>query len=80
MVDFSNWLNRFKCNITYLYSVYGMTETMMCCMTPGNETALDNVGKLINNVKVKFIDEETGKPNPRGKPGEIVVKSPSVSF
>ena len=56
-----------------------MTETLLFTLTPKDKMSFDDVGILLSNTKVKFIDQETGKPNPRGKAGEIVVKSPFVS-
>ena len=57
-----------------------MTEILVVFMTPKDETSLDNVGKAIKGTQVKFIDPETGNPNPPEKPGEILIKNPYVSF
>ena len=69
----------FNLRLISFYVVFGMTEVMGVFLTPRNESSLDNVGKAIPGTQVKFVDLETGKPNPPGKPGEVLIKNSHVS-
>jgi len=63
-----------------LLELYGMTElSPVATMNPSiGEKKLGTVGMPIQNVDLKIVDPDTGKPVPLGEPGEILVKGPMV--
>lgn len=62
---------------------YGLTETSPCVSMCGLDVPLEkkavSAGKVISNVEVKIIDNDTGKECVPGEAGEIFVKGYNVT-
>src|SRR5579863_389018 len=64
-----------------LYVMYGQTEatSRISCLDPDDlEYKLGSVGRPLDNVALRIVDEE-GRDVPATQAGEILVKGPSVS-
>ncbi|WP_040347030.1 class I adenylate-forming enzyme family protein [Neobacillus bataviensis] len=58
---------------------YGLSETHTCdTFMPKDKIKFGSCGIPIFETTIRIIDHETGKEQPAGKQGEIVVKSPGV--
>lgn len=71
-----------KMGMSGLIQAYGLTETSPC-ITASNyndstEQKENTVGRLIPEVQVKLVDENTGEEVKQGEVGEICVKGPNV--
>lgn len=58
---------------------YGMTETatVLCVNDPSVGSIPASVGKPLDNIQVKVVDEE-GKTLPQGQEGELLFKGPNI--
>lgn len=72
-----------KLNGIMLQPSYGLTETSPCVAMCDLDVPLEkkaiSSGKVIDNVEVKIIDNDTGKECPVGEAGEIYVKGYNVT-
>ncbi|HTL54268.1 MAG TPA: AMP-binding protein [Candidatus Limnocylindrales bacterium] len=63
------------------YVMYGQTEATarISCLEPERlEDKLGSAGRPLDNLSVRLVDEH-GKDVPKGEPGEIWVKGPSIA-
>lgn len=62
------------------YVMYGQTEATarISCMDPDRwDEKFGSVGQPLDNLTVSIVDEE-GAPVPKGQPGELLVRGPSI--
>jgi len=71
-----------KMNMSEITICYGLTECAPVITQTGKDDPIKarvkTVGKAHPNQEVKIIDPETGKEQPRGEPGELVVRGYNV--
>lgn len=64
---------------TFTYAFTGLTETStVVCATPENDIWYGSSGCLLPLVKARLISPEGNEITAYDKPGELVVRSPSV--
>ena len=56
-----------------------MSELLIPALDPAGSAVPRSTGAIINNMKMKVLHPETRKPLSFNEPGEIMIKSPSVS-
>ena len=63
------------------YVMYGQTEATarISCLEPDLDEKLGSVGRPLDNLNVRIIDED-GKTSRAGQVGEISVKGPSITL
>jgi len=67
------WREKFGVSIN---EEYGSTETSLICFNQTYQPG--SVGSVLEGVKVKLIDSETGQEVKQGELGEVVVRGPNV--
>jgi acyl transferase domain-containing protein/acyl-CoA synthetase (AMP-forming)/AMP-acid ligase II/acyl carrier protein len=67
------WREKFGVSIN---EEYGSTETSLICFNQTYQPC--SVGSVLEGVKVKLIDSETGQEVKQGELGEVVVRGPNV--
>ncbi len=67
---------------TVCLNPYGMTETaalvMVARLDDPPEIAMRTVGRPLEGMEVKVVDETTGLPLPSGRPGALMMRGPSI--
>lgn len=71
-----NWLEKFGMPIN---EGYGLTETSpFASYNHALKYVAGSIGTPIDNVQMRIIDHDTGKPCPPGELGEIAIRGPNV--
>ena len=69
-----------KLRLTYSITGYGMTEVLITHATPLNNPKIGFCGMMMPHVSAKVINIDTGASLPANKKGELLIKTPCVSF
>ena len=57
-----------------------MTESGCTHVTPVNDGVLGSCGRLLSHASARIVSLETGEDLPPGEEGELLLKTPWVSF